>query len=290
MLDLPQKTTPPIGLVAGAGDLPLEVARGIRAAGRGLTVVGLNPWASNELQQLADRFCWRGILRVGGWIRALRRAGCEEVIMVGRVRKADMFAMPRWKQWLYYLPDWTSISIWYGVKDRRNDALLAGIADAMAAKGLTMIDSTRYIPEAMADEGVLTPGSPPARVLADADFAWPILKQIAGLDIGQSIAAKEREIIAVEAIEGTDKLIERTGELCPQGGWTLIKVAKPDQDMRFDVPTIGLETIENLARHKAAGLVIEAGKTILLQREQTIRRAAELGISIIGRRDPTEGT
>lgn len=276
---------PPIGLIAGAGDLPIEVAHGIRTAGRRLAVVGLQPWASTELESLAESFAWRGILRVGGWIRALQQTGCEEVIMVGRVRKADMFAMPRWKQWLYYLPDLTSIRIWYGVKDRRNDALLAGIADALSAKGITMIDSTAYIPEAMADEGVLTPGKPPTRVMSDADFAWPILKQIAGLDIGQSIAAKEHEIIAVEAIEGTDKLIERAGELCPQGGWTLIKVAKPNQDMRFDVPTIGLATIENLAKHKAAGLVIEAGKTIILQRVQTLARANELGISVIGRRD-----
>jgi DUF1009 family protein len=276
---------PPVGLIAGAGDLPIEVAHGIRAAGRRLAVVGLQPWASTDLRQLADRFCWRGILRVGGWIRTLRRAGCEEVIMVGRVRKSDMFAMPRWKQWLYYLPDLTSIRIWYGVQDRRNDSLLTGIADALAAKGLTMIDSTTYIPEAMAEEGVLTAGKPSSRVLSDADFAWPILKQVAGLDIGQSIAVKEREIIAVEAIEGTDKLIERAGQLCPQGGWTLVKVAKPNQDMRFDVPTIGLETIENLARNKAAGLVIQAGKTILLQREQTLQRAGQLGIAVIGRRD-----
>ena len=107
---------------------------------------------------------------------------------------------------------------------------------------------------------------------------------MAALDIGQAIAVKEREIIAVEAIEGTDKLIERAGVLCPQGGWTLVKVAKPDQDMRFDVPTIGPQTIENLHLHRAAGLVVEAGKTIVLERERTLELASQHRISVIGRR------
>jgi hypothetical protein len=123
----------------------------------------------------------------------------------------------------------------------------------------------------------------PRRALDDAEFAWPLLKQIAGLDIGQSIAVKEREVIAVEAIEGTDKLIQRAGELCPQGGWTLVKVAKPEQDMRFDVPTIGPRTIENLHAAKAAGLVVEAGKTIILERERTLELAAKHRIAVIGR-------
>jgi DUF1009 family protein len=152
-----------------------------------------------------------------------------------------------------------------------------------------MIDSTRYIPEAMAEEGLLTASGArpisdaPRRVLDDAAFAWPLLKQIAAMDIGQSIAVKEREVIAVEAIEGTDRLIERAGQLCPQGGWTLVKVAKPDQDMRFDVPTIGPGTIENLHAAKAAGLVVEAGKTIILEREKTLALAQRYGVAVVGR-------
>ncbi len=212
--------------------------------------------------------------------------------MVGRVRKSTMFAGPRWLQWLQYVPDLTSIRVWYfHAGDKRNDTLLRAIADELARSGLTMIDSTRYIPEAMAEAGLLTiegpkdPGAAPRRVVDDAEFAWPLVKRIAAMDIGQSIAVKEREVIAVEAIEGTDKLIVRAGELCPQGGWTLVKVAKPDQDMRFDVPTIGPNTIEKLHAARAAGLVVEAGRTIILEREKTLALARRLGIALIGRAD-----
>src|SRR5262249_27501520 len=159
------------------------------------------------LREYADLFCWRGIVQLGRWIRALRKAGCREVVMVGRVQKSTMFAGPRWLQWLRYLPDLTSIRVWYfHARDKRNDTLLRAVADEMARRGMTMIDSTKYIPEAMAEEGPLTP-QVPAGVMADAEFAWPLVKQIGAMDIGQAVAVKEREIIAVEAIEGTDRLI-----------------------------------------------------------------------------------
>ncbi len=290
-----EKKAEPLGLIAGEGELPLLVARNARAAGRRLAVVALSGCADPSLAELADRFCWRGIAQLGRWIRALRRAGCREVIMVGRVRKATMFAGPRWWQWLRYLPDLTSIRVWYfQARDKRNDTLLRAVADEMQRRGLTLVDSTRYIPQALAPEGWLTPDGPrplaqaPAGVLADARFAWPLLKQIAGMDIGQALAVKEREVIAVEAIEGTDRLIERAGQLCPQGGWTLVKVAKPQQDMRFDVPTIGPQTIRNLHAARARGLVVEAGKTIVLEREQTVALARSHGIVLLGLPDPPQ--
>lgn len=275
---------PPLGLIAGEGEFPGLVARGARECGRRVAIVALRGAADAGLREVADSFCWRGVARLGGWIRALKRAGCREVVMAGRVRKAEMFAGPRWVQWLQYLPDLTSIRVWYfHTRDKRNDSLLGAVADEMQRRGLTLIDSTKYCPEALAPAGVLTPFEPPKRVLADADFAWPLAKQIAALDIGQSIAVKEREIIAVEAIEGTDKLIERAGELCPQGGWTLVKVAKPNQDMRFDVPTIGPTTIEKLKASRAAGLVVEAGQSIILEREKLLELAARHRIAVIGR-------
>jgi len=276
--------TSPLGLIAGEGELPKLVARGARRAGRSVAVVALRGCADPALRELADSFYWRGIVQLGRWIRALKRAGCREVIMAGRVRKATMFAGPRWLQWLQYLPDLTSIRVWYfGVRDKRNETLLRAVADELERRGLTLVDSTQYCPEALVEEGVLTPSEPPAAVREDADFAWPLAKQIAALDIGQSVAVKEKEIIAVEAIEGTDKLIERAGELCPQGGWTLVKVAKPGQDMRFDVPTIGPQTIENLHAARARGLVVEAGKTLLLERQHTLELATRHRIALIGR-------
>lgn len=281
----------PLGLIAGAGELPLLVARNAQRAGRPLAVVALRGWADPRLAEYATTFKRRGVARLGGWIRTLRRAGCREVVMVGRVRKSEMFAMPRWRQWLQYVPDLTSIRVWYcGARDKRNDSLLRAVAEELERCGLILIDSTRYIPEALADEGLLTPGGvrpaaeAPRRVLDDAEFAWPIARQIAGLDVGQAVVVKEREIIAVEAIEGTDKLIERAAQLCPAGGWTLVKLAKPAQDMRFDVPTIGPTTIENLHAGRAAAVVVEAGKTIILERERTLALAEQYRIAVVGRR------
>lgn len=280
----------PVGLIAGEGEFPKLVARGARASGRRLAVVGIRGAADPELRELADVFWWRGVVQLGRWIRVLRRAGCREVIMAGRVRKAEMFAGPRWRQWLQYLPDWTSVRVWYfHARDRRNDSLLGAAADEMARRGLTLVDSTKYCREALAEEGVLTVLEPSVAIRADVEFAWPLAKQIAALDIGQSVAVKEQEIIAVEAIEGTDQLITRAGALCPQGGWTLVKVAKPDQDMRFDVPTIGPQTIENLRAHRAAALVVEAGRTLVLERERLLELARRYRIVVVGRKDAAAG-
>lgn len=280
-------------MIAGEGELPLLVARNARRAGERLAVVGLKNYADPQLRALAEQFRWCGVARLGSWIRALRRAGCRDVVMVGRVRKSTMFAGPRWLQWLQYVPDLTSIRVWYfHARDKRNDTLLRAVADELARHGLTMIDSTRYIPEALAEAGLLVAAGPrpaaqaPRAVLDAAEFAWPLAKRIAAMDIGQAIAVKEREVIAVEAIEGTDKLIARAGELCRQGGWTLVKVAKADQDMRFDVPTIGPNTIEKLRAANAAGLVVEAGRTIILEREKTLALAQRLGIAVVGRAEP----
>jgi len=185
---------------------------------------------------------------------------------------------------LAYLPDWTSIKVWYfGAKDRRNDNLLRAVADEMRRKGVELIDSTAYCRDAMAAEGVLgDKGLTPAQA-ADADLGWSIAKEMGRLDIGQTVAVKDKDIIAIEAIEGTDAMIVRAGELCRSGGWTLVKVAKPNQDMRFDVPTIGPGTIQGLAKAGAAAVVVQAGKTLLLSREETIALVNRHGIALVGR-------
>lgn len=282
----------PLGLIAGEGELPLLVARNARSAGRRIVTVALSGCASPQLGELSDVLRWRGIVQLGRWIRVLLLHGCREAVMVGRVRKATMFAGPRWVQWLRYLPDLTSVRVWYfHAHDKRNETLLRAVADEMQRRGVTLIDSTRYIKEALAEAGLLAAGGPrplgeaPGEVLADGRFAWPLVRQVAAMDIGQALAVKEREVIAVEAIEGTDRLIERAGALCPQGGWTLVKVGKADQDMRFDVPTIGPNTIEKLHKAGARGLVVEAGKTILLERERLFEQARALRIAVIGLTD-----
>lgn len=271
-----------LGLIAGAGQFPFQVADGARRAGCRVTVVALRGFADPRLAELADEFRWAGIARLGRWIRVLRRAGARSVILAGSVKKTDMYARFRI---LRYLPDWTSARLWFfRLRDKRNDAVLAAVADEFARHGITMEPCVKYSGGHLAPEGVLSRRRPGERQLRDADFGWRIAKEMGRLDIGQSVAVKETEVVAVEAIEGTDRMIERAGSLVKNGGWTLVKVAKPNQDMRFDVPTIGPDTIANLARHRAGMLVIEAEKTVILDREKTVAAADHAGIVIISRK------
>ncbi|GAG53279.1 unnamed protein product, partial [marine sediment metagenome] len=176
--------------------------------------------------------------------------------MVGRVAKRRIYTP--WRI-LQYLPDWRAFRIWYGRlrrRDKRNDTLLTALADELASGGIILENSVKYCKEHLAREGIITNCKPREKVLADIEFGWRIVKRMGDLDIGQAIAVKEREIIAVEAIEGTDRMIERAGSLCRSGSWTLIKTAKPRQDMRFDVPTIGPGTIENLRKNRASCVVV----------------------------------
>ena len=271
-----------LGLIAGAGRFPFMVAEGARRAGCALTVVGLKGFADPGIAEYADSFRWSGLAKPGAWIRHLRRRGAKSVILAGSVVKSSMYGRFRL---LRLLPDLTAMRIWFlTIPDKRNDTVLAAVADEFARHGIIMDECTRYTQEHLAPEGVLTRGQPSASQMKDAEFGWGIAKEMGRLDVGQSIAVKETEVIAVEAIEGTDRMIERAGQLCPRGGWTMVKVAKPNQDRRFDVPTIGPETMANLKRNGARMLVIEAGETVIIDREKTIAEADRAGIVIIGRR------
>ncbi len=271
----------PIGIVAAGGQLPIATARGIRAAGRRVACVGLFGQYDRALPALCDDFKSAGLIQLGKWIRVLRRFGCREAVMVGKVYKEQMYQPFRWFR---YVPDLRGGKVWFITTrhDKRADSMLTAIADEFAQDGITMIDSTRYIPELLADEGVMTKTKPSNAQQADIDFALPIVQRMGDLDVGQAIAVNDRDVIAVEAIEGTDAMIERAGALCKRGKWTLIKLAKPNQDMRFDVPTVGPQTIEKL---KAAGgtcLAVEAGKTILLDKPAFLEAADKAGIAVVG--------
>ncbi len=276
----------PLGLIAGAGRFPFLVAGGARRAGRAVVIIGLRGLADPRLREQADRFHWSGVVRLGQWIRLLRRYGVGEAIMAGSVRKSDMYCHFRL---LRFLPDWTSLKLWFfEVPDRRNDTILRAVADRMAEKGIILTDSLRYCGEQLPGPGVLGRLRPTDTQRKDLAFGWPIAREIGRLDIGQSIAVKEQEVIAVEAIEGTDRMIERAGTLCRHGGWMLIKVAKPDQDRRFDVPTVGPETIENLHRARGTALVIEARRTLVIDGPRLVQRADQLGIVVMAVADGPE--
>jgi len=270
-----------LGIIAGSGAFPFMVARGAKKAGCHVTVIGLRGFADPGLAELADVFRWSGLAKAGRWIRILKRERADSVILAGAVRKSSMYGRFRL---LRLLPDLTSLRIWFlRLKDKRNDAVLGAVADEFGKHGIIMQDCTQYSAEDMAPEGVLTRGQPSESQRRDADFGWAIAKEMGRLDVGQSIAVKETEVIAVEAVEGTDRMIERAGALCPRGNWTMVKVAKPNQDMRFDVPTVGVETIENLKRSGARQLVIEAGKTLIIERDKFQAAADAAGIVVVSR-------
>ncbi len=272
-----------LGLIAGQGRLPFLVAAGAKKAGIKVVCVGLGDNAEPDLKEKVDFFCKVAIARPGSWIRKLKKHEVSETIMVGRVAKKQLFTP--WRI-LRYLPDWQALRAWYWTlrtKDKRNDTLLTALADELARGGIILEDSTMYCREHMASAGLMTKSGLSSSIEDDIVFGWPLVKKLGELDIGQAIAVREREVIAVEAIEGTAKMIERAGRFCKKGGWTLIKVAKPGQDMRFDVPCVGQETIRSLAENGSRCLVVEAEKTIIIDKPETIKLADKLGVCILGR-------
>jgi UDP-2,3-diacylglucosamine hydrolase len=271
----------PIGLIAGGGRLPVLEAEGIRATGRRVVCVGLGGGHDQALPGLCDHFKSAGVMRLGSWARRLRRWGAREAVMVGVVRKTrlyDPLVIVR------ELPDWRTARLWYRVlrHDRRSQTLLTVVADDLLKQGIKLIDTTRYIPEHMAEVGVLTRKQPSSDQHADIAFGWPILMRMNDLDIGQAIAVKNRDVIAVEAIEGTDAMIRRTGGLCKTGGWVLLKGPRPDKDRRFDVPTVGVQTIEALKASGGVCLAVAAGSVILADKQNVIEAADAAGIVVVG--------
>lgn len=276
----------PVGLIAGQGRLPLLVARGMKAVGARVCCVGLRDQYDLQLPRLCDEFTAAGMLRIGAWCRVLRKAGVSQAVMVGGVSKARMH--DRWRLFRQ-IPDWRAIVLWYRHlrHDRRNAAVLAAVADELGRHGITLIDSTTYIPDHVAGEGVMTRTQPTAQQRADIDFGWPLLKQAVELDIGQSIAVRDRDTIAVEAVEGTDAMMLRAGELCKTRGWTLLKTAKRGHDMRADVPTIGLATIQRAAETGCGCIAVGAGRVILVDKEAVLKAADEKKIAVVGLVSPT---
>lgn len=273
---------PPIGLIAGYGRMPIATARGIKASGRRLVVIALRGFCNPRLADIADEFHWVGIARLGKWLSLLKRAGVRQAVMIGGVHKQSIYTPFRV---LRYIPDWRAIRMFYGTlkKDRRDNAMLIAVADELQREGIQLVSSVTYCSEYLADEGLMTKTPPPGSAMQDIEFGWRIARASAELDIGQSLAVKEKAIIAVEAMEGTDAMIRRAGSICRSGGWTMIKVARPKQDMRFDVPTIGPETLRNLKEARCTCLVLEAAKTLIVDKPVTLALADNLKIAIIGR-------
>src|SRR5262245_32604064 len=281
---LDPRSATPVGLLAGRGRFPFVFAEKARSLGIPVVCVGIRSEASPELAGLVQRFYWTRVAGLGRMIRCFKREGVQRVVMAGKVTKAVIYRPWRWLQlW----PDWRTIRWWFRQPraDNRDDTLLLGLIDEFAADGMQFASALDLCPELLVQAGVLTRRPPSGREEKDIAFGWELAKEMGRLDVGQSVAVCERAVLAVEAIEGTDQSILRAGQLCRSGGFVVVKVAKPQQDMRFDVPTVGCSTIETM--HKAGGrvLAIEAGKTIVIDQAQTVAMADRYGITIVAMPD-----
>jgi DUF1009 family protein len=269
-----------IGLLAGSGRFPILFAEAARRQGLKVACVGIRYEAPEVLADLCDSFQVVGVSKLGGMIRAFKRQHARRIVMAGKVTKNVMYTPMRIvRLW----PDARMLHFWLNTlrADKRDDSILLGVIAEFEKDGMSFASALDYCPELLVKHGILTRRRPTEAEWNDVRFGWGLAKEMGRLDVGQSVAVKESAAIAVEAIEGTDRCIERAGMLCRSGGWTLVKVAKPQQDMRFDVPTVGLSTIENLKKAGAKVLAIEAGKTIVVDQPDVVALADRLGLAIV---------
>lgn len=269
-----------LGLLAGAGCFPIEFAKAAREAGHSVYGLGVAGMASEELADYCDDFRFYSLGRMGKAIRIFSKAGVEQVVMAGKIEKTVLFHPFRW---LRLLPDWRTLHMWfrYAKENKKDDTILLAIIREFERDGLKFNSALNYAPELLVKHGFLTNKKPSPSQWRDIKFGWELAREMGRLDVGQTVCVNDTAVIAVEAIEGTDKCIRRAGELCRRGGFAVVKVAKPQQDMRFDVPTIGVDTIKTMYEAGGRILAIEAGMTILLEADEVTRLANKLGIAIV---------
>ncbi len=266
------KTT--IGLIAGNGRLPLAIAASARAAGHRVVAVGHVGETRKDLKYYADSLQWVYIGELGRILEILKTEGAETVLIAGGVPKRHFFSQAR--------PDERAFKLLTRLKGRKDDAILRAIAEEIESEGMRVGSLVPYLKEIMAPRGCLTEKRPTEREEEDIAFGWTIAKKVGALDVGQSVVVKEGIILAVEAIEGTDEAIRRGGRL-GRGEVVVVKVCKPHQDLRLDLPVIGPSTVKTLKQARASALAVEAGKTIIVDREKVIRLANEIGLCIVGK-------
>lgn len=236
--------------------------------------------ASDELADACDLYHTAPLARFGRAIRLFRRAGVKQIVMAGKIEKTVLIRpFVVWR----LMPDWRTLRMWWGhaTRDRKDDTLLLAVIREFERDDLTFHSALDYCPELLVKHGFLTRRKPSPAQWKDIFFGWELAKEMGRLDIGQSIMIRDTAVLAVEAIEGTDACIRRAGDLCRRGGFVIVKVAKPQQDMRFDVPTIGIQTIRTMRESGAKVLALESDMTIVLDREEVVQAADKLGISIV---------
>ncbi|HEY6190475.1 MAG TPA: UDP-2,3-diacylglucosamine diphosphatase LpxI [Pyrinomonadaceae bacterium] len=260
------------GLIAGNGRFPFLVLDGARRAGVDLSVAAIREETDPEIERAAERVIWVGIGQLGKMIRFFKREGVERAIMAGQVKHVQIFSGA--------LPDVRMLRMLLRLPRRNTDALIGAVADELASEGIELIDSTFFLQDHLAEVGTLTRRAPDKREQGDIEYGLEVAREIARLDLGQTIVVRAKACVAIEAMEGTDATILRAG-LLARGRLTVVKIAKPAQDMRFDVPVIGVPTIESMIEAGATCLCITAGKTLMFDREQILKLADEKRIAVV---------
>ena len=279
-LDLRGET---VGIIAGWGRYPVMVAEAVRRHGGRTAILEVRGHADADLEALADIHGAVGLAQLGGAIAFFKRSGVKRVAMAGKVHKVKLFARGAWR---HHLPDWTALKVFWPHfisrrRDNRDDSLLGLISATFDAAGVRICPATDFAPELLAVPGTLAGRCLSEVEKADVAFGWRLAKELGAHDIGQTVVVRNRAPIALEAIEGTDECIRRAGRLCPSGGLGVVKVAKPQQDLRFDMPTVGIGTLESLGEAGARVLAIEAEKTILVDAPALLDFAERQGITIV---------
>ncbi|HEX8070096.1 MAG TPA: UDP-2,3-diacylglucosamine diphosphatase LpxI [Pyrinomonadaceae bacterium] len=259
------------GLIAGNGQFPFLVLEGARRAGVSLAVAAIREETDPRIEELAETLVWVGIGQLGKMIRFFKRAGVERAIMAGQVKHVQIFSGA--------LPDVRMLKMLVSLPRRNTDALIGGVAAELAREGIELIDSTYFIQDQLAPPGALTRRAPSASERGDIEYGLEVAREIARLDLGQTIVVRARACVAVEAMEGTDATIRRAGALA-RGRLTVVKIAKPDQDMRFDVPVVGLPTVQTMIEAGATCLCLAAGKTLIFDRADMIKLADKHRIAV----------
>jgi DUF1009 family protein len=273
-----------LGLIAGNGRFPFLVLDAARRAGHDVTVIALTEETFPELAEAAARppaaaLHWISLGQLGTCIALLQAAGVTKAVMAGQVKHTKLFAD--------IVPDGTLAAVLTRLKAGNTDSIISAVADALGHHGIELIDSTAFLAPLVARDGVQTRREPTADERADVEFGYRIADAIAGLDIGQTIAVKSTAVVAIEAMEGTDAVIARAGQLAG-AGVRIVKVAKPHQDMRFDVPVVGVSTIEAMRAAGATLLSVDAGNTLMIDGDAILRAADDAGICIVGRGSATK--
>jgi DUF1009 family protein len=268
-----------LGLIAGNGRFPFLVLDAARAQGHDVTIVAASEETFPEMNDAAARtraaIHWISLGQLGTCIRILKEAGVSHAVMAGQVKHAKIFSG--------FVPDTTLLSVLAKLRWKNTDGLIGAVAGVLRDHGIELIDSTAFISPLLAAAGVLTSRTPTGEEQNDFEFGYRMADAIAALDVGQTIAVKHQAVVAVEAMEGTDAVITRAGLLAGPGV-CIVKVAKPKQDMRFDVPVVGLATVQAMAAAGATALSVDAAKTLMIDGDAIVRCADEAGICIVGRR------